>query len=130
MRLTIPVLLLAAAAILALPEIGAAQQKPTAAGSAAVPALTGSALAGQKLAFSRKKGNCLACHTMRGSDVPSNVGPELVNLKALFPHRKDLVAIVTNEQARNPQTVMPPFGKNLILSAKEIQEVVDFLYTL
>ncbi|MGA3003174.1 MAG: sulfur oxidation c-type cytochrome SoxX [Acetobacteraceae bacterium] len=85
---------------------------------------------GEALAFDRAKGNCLACHTMRGSDVPSNVGPELKDMKARFPDRADLVSILTNEEARNPQTVMPPFGRNQILSADEINQIVDFLYTL
>ena len=85
---------------------------------------------GEVLAFDRSKGNCLACHTMAGGDVPSNVGPELSNLKERFPNRADLVAILTNEEARNPQTIMPPFGRNLILNAHEIDQIVDFLYTL
>jgi len=85
---------------------------------------------GQDLAFDRSKGNCLACHTMRGGDVPSNVGPELKDMKARFPNRADLVAILTNEEARNPQTMMPPFGRNQILTADEINKIVDFLYAL
>ena len=85
---------------------------------------------GEALAFDRAKGNCLACHTMRGGDVPSNVGPELSDMKARFPDRADLVAILTNEEARNPRTMMPPFGRNQILSADEINKIVDFLYTL
>ena len=86
--------------------------------------------AGQAIAFDRTKGNCLACHTMRGGDVPSNVGPELNDMKARFPDRADLVAILQNEEARNPQTIMPSFGRNLILDHREIEQIVDFLYTL
>ena len=85
---------------------------------------------GEAIAFDRSKGNCLACHTMRGSDVPSNVGPELNDMKARFPDRADLVAILENEEARNPQTIMPSFGRNLILDHHEIEQIVDFLYTL
>jgi len=85
---------------------------------------------GEVVAFDRSKGNCLACHTMRGGDVPSNVGPELNDMKARFPNRDDLVAILQNEQARNPQTVMPLFGRNRILDDHEINQIVDFLYTL
>jgi len=85
---------------------------------------------GQAIAFDRAKGNCLACHTMRGSDVPSNVGPELSDLKTRFPNRSDLVAILDNEEARNPQTAMPSFGRNRVLTAPEIQKIIDFLYTL
>lgn len=85
---------------------------------------------GQVLAFDRSKGNCLACHTMAGGDVPSNVGPELSNMRQRFPDRADLVAILTDEQARNPLTMMPLFGRNLILKPHEIEQIVDFLYTL
>ncbi len=85
---------------------------------------------GQAIAFDRSKGNCLACHTMRGSDVPSNVGPELNDMKARFHNRADLVAILNNEEARNPQTIMPSFGRNLILDPHEIDQIIDFLYTL
>jgi len=85
---------------------------------------------GEVVAFDRSKGNCLACHTMRGGDVPSNVGPELNDMKARFPDRADLIAILKNEQTRNPQTVMPLFGRNLILDDREINQIVDFLYTL
>ena len=90
----------------------------------------GGAVAGQAVAFDRAKGNCLACHTMKGGDVPSNVGPELSDMKARFPQRSDLVAVIYDEETRNPQTLMPPFGKNHILSEQEINEVVDFLETL
>jgi len=85
---------------------------------------------GQALAYSRSKGNCLACHTMKGSDVPSNVGPKLSNMKARFPNRNELFGIIFDEEKRNPQTVMPPFGKNLILSKNEINAIIDFLYTM
>jgi L-cysteine S-thiosulfotransferase len=89
-----------------------------------------SAAAGQALAFDRAKGNCLACHTMKGGDVPSNVGPELSGMKMRFPDRSTLYAIIDDEEQRNPETVMPPFGKHLILTRQEINEIIDFLYTL
>jgi sulfur-oxidizing protein SoxX len=85
---------------------------------------------GQKLAFDRGKGNCLTCHVIRGGDLPGSIGPELAGIKAKYPNRDDLVAIVTDETRRNPLTVMPPFGRNRILTEKEISAVVDFLQTL
>lgn len=98
------------------------------AAQAAATSEPGDAQRGRKLAFDRSMGNCLACHTMKGSDVPSNVGPELKDLKARFPDPKMLFAILWDEESRNPQTVMPPFGKNLILNAQQINDVVAFLY--
>ncbi len=88
-----------------------------------------SVAAGEKLAFDRSKGNCLTCHVIAGGDAPGNVGPPLAGMKQRFPDRKQLCAIIFDETKRNPQTVMPPFGRNLILTDQEIDEVVDFLYT-
>lgn len=87
-------------------------------------------LNGQKLAFDRSKGNCLTCHEIKGGDAPGNVGPPLADMKSRFPDRKELVAIIEDETKRNPETVMPPFKRNLILTDQEIQAIVDFLYTL
>ena len=92
-------------------------------------AATAASLDGKFLAFDRGKGNCLTCHEIKGGDDPGNVGPPLADMKARFPDRKELVAIITDETKRNPQTVMPPFKPNLILTEPEIDAIVDFLYT-
>ena len=95
------------------------------------PASAQSAVAeGQKLAFDRGKGNCLTCHVIKGGDLPGTIGPELIDIKSKYPNRDELVAIVFDETKRNPLTVMPPFGRNRILTEKEINAVVDFLQTL
>ena len=102
----------------------------------AIAALAGEASAqsgaaeGKKLAFDRGKGNCLVCHVIKGGEYPGTIGPELVDIKSKYPKREDLVAIVDDETKRNPLTVMPPFGRNRILNAKEIDAIVDFLQTL
>ena len=85
---------------------------------------------GHKLAFDRGKGNCLTCHVIKGGDLPGTIGPELTGIKSKYPDRNDLVAILHDETKRNPQTVMPPFGRNRILNDKEISAIVDFLQTL
>jgi L-cysteine S-thiosulfotransferase len=87
------------------------------------------AMPGQTLAFDRAKGNCLTCHDIKGGDAPGNVGPPLNDMKNRFPDRNELAAIIYDETKRNPQSVMPPFGRNLILTHEEIESVVDFLYT-
>ena len=100
-------------------------------GAFAAPVHVQSAAAeGQKLAFDRGKGNCLTCHVIRGGDLPGTIGPELKDIKSKYPDRNELIAIVSDETKRNPQTVMPPFGRNRILTEKEINAVVDFLQTL
>ena len=100
-------------------------------GTASSPAGAQSAAAeGQKLAFDRSKGNCLTCHVIKGGDLPGTIGPELVDIKSKYPKREDLVAILNDETLRNPLTMMPPFGRNRILTETEINAVVDFLQTL
>jgi sulfur-oxidizing protein SoxX len=88
-----------------------------------------SAADGQKIAFDRGKGNCLTCHDIKGGDLPGTIGPALKDLKARYD-RNELIAIVSDETKRNPLTVMPPFGRNRILTEQEINAVVDFLQTL
>jgi L-cysteine S-thiosulfotransferase len=85
---------------------------------------------GQKLAFDRGKGNCLTCHVIKGGDLAGTIGPELKDIKARFPDRNELVGILFDETRRNPQTMMPPFGRNRILTDNEISAIVDFLQTL
>ena len=85
---------------------------------------------GQTLAFDISKGNCLSCHDIKGGNLPGTIGPPLNNMTARFPDRNELIGIITDETKRNPETVMPPFGRNLILNEKEISAIVDFLYTL
>ena len=99
--------------------------------ASAGPASAQSAVSqGQSLAFDRGKGNCLTCHEIKGGDLPGSIGPPLKDIKSKYPDRNELVAIVADETKRNPQTVMPPFGRNRILTEQEINAVVDFLQTL
>jgi len=102
--------------------------------TAAVPATTAQTQSGvaegQRLAFDRTKGNCLSCHEIQGGDLPGSIGPSLKDIKSKYPDRKDLIAILTDETRRNPQSAMPPFGRNRILTEQEINAIVDFLQTL
>lgn len=85
---------------------------------------------GERLAFDRAKGNCLSCHEIRGGELPGTIGPALKDIRRKYPDRNELVAILTDESLRNPQTAMPPFGRNRILTDREIDAIVDFLQTL
>ncbi|MGD2075015.1 MAG: sulfur oxidation c-type cytochrome SoxX [Gammaproteobacteria bacterium] len=101
------------------------------AGSVALGAEAASAVEqGKEIAFDRKKGNCLACHQIEGGDLPGNIGPPLVAMKARYPDKSRLRAQIWDATRINPNTVMPPFGRHQILSESEIDKVVEFIYTL
>ncbi len=85
---------------------------------------------GKKVAFDRKKGNCLACHMIAGGSLPGNIGPPLVAMKARFPDKADLRAQIWDSTVANPNTIMPPFGKHRILNDKEVDLVTEFIYSL
>jgi len=85
---------------------------------------------GKKLAFDRKKGNCLACHQIEGGDLPGNIGPPLVAMKARFPDKDKMRSQIWDSTRNNPNSMMPPFGRHEILTASEIDKVVEFIYSL
>jgi sulfur-oxidizing protein SoxX len=85
---------------------------------------------GKMIAFDRKKGNCLACHSIEGGDLPGNIGPALVAMKARFPDKSTLRAQIWDSTVRNANTMMPPFGRHEILTEAEIDQVVEFIYSL
>lgn len=84
---------------------------------------------GRELAFATAKGNCLACHAIEGGRQMGDIGPPLVDIARRFPARAELVRRIWDESAYNPATLMPPFGRHGILSAHEIDLIIDFLYT-
>jgi sulfur-oxidizing protein SoxX len=85
---------------------------------------------GKKIAFDRKKGNCLACHQIEGGALPGNIGPPLVSMKARFPDKAKLRAQIWDSTKSNQNSMMPPFGRHEILTESEIDKVVEFVYTL
>ena len=85
---------------------------------------------GKKLAFDRDKGNCLACHEIEDGESPGNIGPPLANLPARFKDKRQLRQQIWDAMVFNPETSMPPFGRNKILTEDEIDRVVDYLWSL
>lgn len=88
---------------------------------------------GRWLAHEVSKGNCLACHQMPGDPGASslaNIGPPLLAMAQRFPDRARLREQIRDARRFNPETVMPPFGTHRILTAEEIELVLDYLYTL
>lgn len=91
------------------------------------------AVKGWCVAITRRKGNCLACHTMvvnpwpEGLPPGGNIAPPLVAMKQRYPERDKLRQQIANPHASNPDSVMPPFGRHKLLSDQEIDQVVEFL---
>lgn len=85
---------------------------------------------GKKLAFDRKKGNCLACHVIEGGTLAGNIGPPLVAMKARFPDFDTLRAQIYDARKKNPNTIMPPFGPHEILKGSEVDKIAKFIHTL
>ncbi len=85
---------------------------------------------GKKLAFNRKLGNCLACHAIAGGSLPGDIGPPLIAMKARFPDKAKLRAQIWDATAKNPNSIMPPFGRHDMLTDKQIDKITDYIYSL
>ena len=85
---------------------------------------------GEKLAFDRKRGNCLACHTIGVGTMPGNLAPPLFAMKERFPNPQKLTQQISNSLLSNEDSIMPPFGLHGLLNEDQISKIVDYLYTL
>jgi sulfur-oxidizing protein SoxX len=99
---------------------------------------------GKKLAINRKKGNCLACHSM---PIPEqafhgNIGPSLKGISNRYSEGELRLRIV-NPKVLNSETIMPAFYKadgfnrvmkkfagKTIISAQEVEDIVAYLMML
>ncbi len=85
---------------------------------------------GKAVAVDRKKGNCLACHAMDDGALPGNIAPPLVSMKLRYPDRAKLREQIWDATIRNPNSIMPPFGRHQLLSEEEIDNITDYILTL
>jgi len=85
---------------------------------------------GKKIAFSRKKGNCLACHAIVGGKSPGNIAPPLVAMQQRYPDKAKLHKQIWDATIANPDSSMPPFGKHQVLTDSELDKVVDYIHSL
>jgi sulfur-oxidizing protein SoxX len=85
---------------------------------------------GKAVSFDRKKGNCLACHAMDDGALPGNIAPPIVSMKLRYPDKAKLREQIWDASIRNPNTIMPPFGRHQLLSEEEIDNITEYVYTL
>ena len=104
----------------------------------------GDAKKGRKTAIHRKKGNCLACHTMPAPEQADhgNIGPDLKGVGGRY-NIAELRLRLVSAKVLNPDTIMPSFyqssgfhrvqkkwkGKTII-SAQDVEDILAYLVTL
>ena len=100
----------------------------------AMPALVwaGSAENGKKVVESRSLGNCAACHVVPGMEFPGDVGPDLAKSMQNYSDkdRETVRQWVWDARELDPDTIMPPFGPNKILTKEQVDDIVEYLYSL
>ena len=83
----------------------------------------------EEVTFGRKAGNCLACHMISGGNLPGTIGPPLLAMKARYPDKAKLREQIWDATIRNPDSIMPPFGKHEILTEKQVDQVTNYIYS-
>lgn len=87
-------------------------------------------MTGKEVAFDRKLGNCLGCHAVDGGNLPGNAGPPLIAMQARYPDKSKLRDQIWDATVRNPNSLMPPFGKHKILSEEQVDKITDYIHSL
>jgi sulfur-oxidizing protein SoxX len=118
-----PLFAVSAATLMILAAAGAQAEMPQ-------MDLNGDAEAGKAVALDRSRGNCIACHVMPHGESPGAIGPALVAMQTRYSSKQDLAQQIWDPTVKNPEVVMPPFGKHGILSDKEFIDVVEYVWSL
>ena len=85
---------------------------------------------GKEIAFSRKLGNCLACHHIDGGQAGGTIGPPLIAMQVRYPDKEKLRAQIWDATVANPESPMPPFGSHHIVSDKQMDMLVEYIWSL
>lgn len=81
----------------------------------------------------RDKGHCIACHQLPAGSGPesrNDVGPPLAGARMRELGREALRDLLDDPTRRNPQSVMPPYGRHRLLDTSEIERLAEFLHAL
>lgn len=83
---------------------------------------------GKKVFVTKSLGNCLGCHSVENDpDIPQtgNIGPHLKDI-GRYP-KEWLFAQIWNPNQHNPNTIMPPLGRNHKITKEQIDAVITYL---
>lgn len=75
-------------------------------------------------------GNCTACHAIISEPniTAGDIGPPLYDMKGRFPDIAVLKSHIEDQKKFKPETIMPPFGRNKILTPEQIDVVTKHIY--
>jgi sulfur-oxidizing protein SoxX len=65
-----------------------------------------------------------------GGESPGAIGPALVAMQTRYPNKEALAVQIWDPTVKNPEAVMPPFGKHEILTEQEFADVVEYIWSL
>lgn len=82
------------------------------------------------LISNKNMGNCLSCHAVPNHPelAAGDLGPPFIGMKERFPDIAKLRAAIYDQHALTPQTLMPPFGRNKILTPEQIDVIAQYIY--
>jgi len=83
-----------------------------------------------KIMINPNIGNCTACHAIPAAPqlVAGDVGPPFIGMKGRFPDFAKLKAAIADQKVFSPETIMPPFGRNKILTPEQIDVIAQYIY--
>ncbi len=84
---------------------------------------------GRKVFATQSLGNCLGCHSVQNDpmDQTGNLGPHLANMD-VYP-KEYLLEKIMDPNKSNPNTIMPPTGRNHKITKEQAEAVVAYLRT-
>jgi sulfur-oxidizing protein SoxX len=92
--------------------------------------LNGDAARGKEIAQRADKGYCVVCHQLPGEDWPGTIGLNLNRFKQRQYADAAVYQQIFDARVLNPNTVMPPYGSNSILTEQEIRDLVAYLQSI
>ncbi len=92
--------------------------------------LNGDPARGREIAQRADKGYCVVCHQMPGEEWPGTVGLVLTHFKLHNYADAAVYQQIFDPRVINPNSVMPPYGANNILTEQEIRDLVAYLQSI